>query len=62
MLYADPFDTDDLSRALERALYDDDLRAELIRRAADRVRHFTWDRSARRHLEILDRLMSQAAR
>ncbi len=62
VLYADPFDTGDLSRALERALYDVELRAELIRRAADRVRHFTWDRSARRHLEIFDRLMAQAAR
>jgi glycosyltransferase involved in cell wall biosynthesis len=62
VLYADPFDTGDLSRALERGLYDDELRAELVRRAADRVKQFTWDRSAEHHLEILDRLVAQTAR
>jgi glycosyltransferase involved in cell wall biosynthesis len=53
VLYVDPFDVTDIARGLERALDDADLRADLLRRSSERVRQFTWQHSAEKHLEIL---------
>jgi glycosyltransferase involved in cell wall biosynthesis len=51
-LLADPFDVEALAAALRRADGDEALRAELMARGEERVRAFTWDKSARRTLEI----------
>jgi glycosyltransferase involved in cell wall biosynthesis len=50
--YADPHDTGDLARAVEEVLCDDDLRARLVASGRERARCFSWDDSARRHLEL----------
>jgi glycosyltransferase involved in cell wall biosynthesis len=54
----DPYDVDDLSGAIERALYDSVLRATLIARGLERAKRFTWDRAAR---DVLDLCREAAA-
>jgi glycosyltransferase involved in cell wall biosynthesis len=45
-LLFDPHDTAELAGALGRLLSDETLRASLIERGRERVRHFTWQRTA----------------
>lgn len=56
-LYADPFDTDDIADKVRRAVEDDLLRQEMIRRGQDRVRHFTWRRAAEETLKVYEELV-----
>jgi glycosyltransferase involved in cell wall biosynthesis len=51
-LLADPTDTEGLAAALIRMAADPDLRADLTRRGTQRVRRFTWERTARETLEV----------
>jgi glycosyltransferase involved in cell wall biosynthesis len=51
-LLADPFDVDDLSRALARLDSDEGLRRDLVARGLSRTLDFSWTESAQRTLEI----------
>ena len=57
-LYIDPHDTPSLARAMERALDDPDLRAELIRKGQERVDLFSLARSGRDLLDLFDSVLS----
>jgi glycosyltransferase involved in cell wall biosynthesis len=43
---ADPYDVEALAAALERAVRDTALRAELVQRGKERAQSFTWRRCA----------------
>lgn len=45
-LVVDPYDTAEITAAMERVLTDDDLRDRLIRVGRERAREFTWDKTA----------------
>lgn len=49
--FFDPDDPDNLAAVLDRVLDDDALRADLVRRGAERQREFTWARTAERTIE-----------
>jgi glycosyltransferase involved in cell wall biosynthesis len=51
-LLFDPLSPDDIQAALERALADGALRAELAQRGLEQARRFTWDGTARQTLEV----------
>ena len=55
-LLFDPRKVDEMAEAMRRGLGDAELRAALIERGRERVRHFTWDRCARQVLEVLERV------
>ncbi len=55
-LLVPPTDVDALAAALDRALADEALRADLIAKGLARARQFTWDKSARQLLDIYRRL------
>jgi glycosyltransferase involved in cell wall biosynthesis len=59
-LYADPHDTEAWVRALERALDDEPLRADLRQRGRERVARFTWQASATAHLALFDQVAAEA--
>ena len=52
--YVDPFDVADLRRAMRELLGDRERRAELRRRGPEQASRFSWTRTARDTLEILE--------
>jgi glycosyltransferase involved in cell wall biosynthesis len=62
-LLVDPYDVQGFADAIERLLTHSDLRREYRGRGLRRARSFSWDRAARRHLEVYQELaQEQAAR
>jgi glycosyltransferase involved in cell wall biosynthesis len=53
-LLVDPFDVDDIARAVRRVLDDGELAADLRARGTRRAMCFDWDRTARQTAEILE--------
>jgi glycosyltransferase involved in cell wall biosynthesis len=51
-LLVDPYDTEVIAGGLVRMLEDRQLRQELIRKGKERVRQFTWERTARQTLDV----------
>jgi len=45
----------DIARGMKEVLLDSQLRAELVRRGAERCRHFRWEETAREVLEVYER-------
>jgi glycosyltransferase involved in cell wall biosynthesis len=56
--YADPTDADSIASAIERLLASLDERAELGRRAGARARTFSWGRTARETVAVLESLVA----
>jgi FkbM family methyltransferase len=52
----DPHDEADIAAKLSMVLQDDDLRQEMERHGLEQARLFSWDASARRALEAMERL------
>lgn len=53
-LMADPLDTEAWAQALSRVVVDEDLRRTLVGRGHDQVRRFSWTRTARETLAVLE--------
>jgi alpha-1,3-rhamnosyl/mannosyltransferase len=53
----DPNDVDEISGAMERLLRDDGLRDDMARRAAERGRRFSWERTASETFALYQTLM-----
>jgi glycosyltransferase involved in cell wall biosynthesis len=53
-LYCDPADPADIAEQIHRVVSDPELAAELRQRGFERLRLFSWERSAQRYLEELD--------
>jgi len=60
-LLVDPTDVRALAAAMERALTDEHLRAEIRARGLGRAGHFTWEKAARGTLEVYLRVMRGAS-
>lgn len=56
-LEVDPFDTGSIAAGLLRAATEGDARAELVAAGAARASQLTWDRAARRHVELWEGLL-----
>jgi glycosyltransferase involved in cell wall biosynthesis len=52
-MYIDPYDTADIARGLSELLADSSLRHTLAQRGLRRAESFTWEKTARRVLEVL---------
>jgi glycosyltransferase involved in cell wall biosynthesis len=57
-LYCDPYDAEDLARNIRRLIRDSALQNDLRQRGLARTRAFTWERSSRALLDILDRAVA----
>jgi len=60
-LLIDPMDPQAIADAMARVLGDPALRAELVRRGRERVKAFSWDRSAARTYEVYAELVGRPA-
>jgi glycosyltransferase involved in cell wall biosynthesis len=57
--YFDPASVEDMADALEKALSDSELRAEMIKNGIARAGEFSWERCARETLDVLVRACEQ---
>ena len=55
-LLVSPYDVEAIASAMEKALFDEELRLQLRERGLQRARLFTWEKSARKLLEIYKRV------
>jgi glycosyltransferase involved in cell wall biosynthesis len=55
--YFDPLDPDSIQAAIERVVYDDERRAQLIERGHRRSVAFSWERCASETLDVYRRLL-----
>ncbi|NOZ72193.1 MAG: glycosyltransferase family 4 protein [Chloroflexi bacterium] len=54
-LYFDPTNVDEMASALQRLLVEPELRSELIAKGYANVQRFSWQKTARQTLEVLER-------
>jgi glycosyltransferase involved in cell wall biosynthesis len=55
-LYFDPLSVESIARALQTALLDSDLRAQMVRDGYANVSRFTWENTARRTLSVYNKV------
>ncbi len=51
--YVDPYDIDSIAKGMEAVLTDEKLQKELIKKGLERVKLFSWEKSARKVLNII---------
>jgi len=54
--YVNPYDVEDIARGIEKVLTDENLRQELIKKGFENVKRFSWEKSARKIIEILNQI------
>ena len=54
--YVDPLDVEGIARAILEVLNDSTLREDLIRRGFENARRFSWPKTARQTLDLLESL------
>lgn len=59
-LTVDPYDIQQWIRAVRRALSDEQLKLEMREKGLERVKRFTWERTARETLEVYRRVLNVA--
>jgi glycosyltransferase involved in cell wall biosynthesis len=55
-LYFDPQSVDDIAKKLETVISDEKLREEMIRKGYNQVKKFSWEKTAKETLEVLEDL------
>ena len=53
-LYVDPLDIEDIAKKIQKVLEDKDLRRGLIKKGREQVKKFSWEKSAKETLAILE--------
>jgi len=51
-LYFDPYDIDDMAKAMEKIITDKELRQKMIPKGLEQVRRYSWDDTAQKTLEV----------
>ena len=51
-IYFNPYDIDDIANKMHMVLVDTALREKYIKLGEERVTHFTWDKCAKKHMEV----------
>lgn len=59
--YADPFDLASLASAMEEVLFRPDAREQLVKRGRERLKAFTWRRSAEKLLGLFESVLTERA-
>ena len=57
--YINPYNIDSIAEGIRKLLDDKDLRGELIKKGLERAKTFSWDKSAREHLEVFEETLRQ---
>lgn len=59
-LYINPEDTADIAEKIEKVLTDKDLRERMIKKGYQHIKQFSWEKTARDTLEILEEVAKKA--
>lgn len=51
----DPYDINDISKKIEKALTDDNFRSDLVSHESEQISKFSWDKSAKRAIEFFEK-------
>ena len=57
--YFDPNSVEDMRDAIERVVYSDSLREELVTLGFKNVKHFSWEKCSKETLDVYERLLSR---
>lgn len=55
-LYFDPSDTNDITEKMEKVISSEKLRQEMIKKGYEQVKKFSWEKTARQTLKVLEEL------
>ena len=55
--YVNPYDIHDIARGIETVLKDEELQKELIQKGLKRVKLFSWEKSAKKLIEIIEEVV-----
>ncbi|HOE64158.1 MAG TPA: glycosyltransferase family 1 protein [Candidatus Sumerlaeota bacterium] len=55
-LLVDPMDEEAMSEALSKIITDEDLQKSLVSKGRERVKQFSWEKTAKKYLAVFDRL------
>jgi len=55
--YVNPYDVNDIARGMETVLKDENLQRELIQKGLERVKLFSWEKSAKKLLRIIEEVV-----
>ena len=54
--YVNPYDANEIRKGIEKIFYDDSLRNDLIQKGYQNILRFSWDYSAKKIINIIDKL------
>ena len=57
--YVDPYDVESIAEGMHKVLTDDDLRQNLIKKGRERVKLFSWEKSADEYIKVFDELLKR---
>jgi len=57
VLYFDPHDTDDLAVKISKVMTDESLSLELVKKGYRRIKHFTWEKTAEKHIKLFNEVL-----
>jgi len=57
-LLVNPYSVEEIKEAMERIIEDKNLREELSEKGIERAKQFTWEKSARKHLEVFQKVVN----
>lgn len=55
-LYIDPLSVSDITAKMENIIKDKELRAKLIKKGLEQVKKFSWEKTARETLKVLEEI------
>jgi glycosyltransferase involved in cell wall biosynthesis len=57
-LYVDPNNLEDITKKMQKLLTDDNLRKDLIQKGKKQVEKFSWEKSAKETLAVLEEVVN----
>jgi glycosyltransferase involved in cell wall biosynthesis len=56
--YVDPYNIESIAEGIHKVLTDEALRQSLIEKGLERAKLFSWEKSAKKHIEVFDEVLS----
>ncbi|MCD6419940.1 MAG: glycosyltransferase family 4 protein, partial [Synergistetes bacterium] len=58
--YVDPYDVEDIALGIRTVLSDENLQKELVRKGFERVKLFSWEKTAKQILEVFEEVLRES--